>query len=80
MVKDMAGRKLTDEDTKWLEGYRAEVVRAFSKVFAGAADRFPDGDRLLRRFNEGLDSVRKAHRFGPGTKRTMSCVLHAPFS
>jgi len=63
MVKDMAGRKLTDEDITWLEGYRAEVVRAFSKVFADAADRFPDGDRLLRRFNEGLDSVRNGSSF-----------------
>lgn len=59
----MTGRKLTDEDTKWLEEYRAEVVRTFSKVFADAADRFTDGDQLLRRFNEAVDSVRNGSSF-----------------
>jgi hypothetical protein len=59
----MTGRKLTDEDIRWLEEYRAEVVRTFSKVFADAADRFTDGDRLLRRFNEAVDSVRNGSSF-----------------
>ena len=59
----MSGRMLTDEDTKGLEEYRAEVVETFRKVFADAADRFPDGDRLLRRFNDAVNSALKGLSF-----------------
>lgn len=59
----MSGRELTAEDLEWLEEYRTKVVEAFTPIFSEAAGRFPDGERLLRRFNEALDSVRGGSSF-----------------
>jgi len=54
----MPGRELTEGDLKWLEEYRTQVIEAFTPIFSEAADRFSDGERLLKRFNEALDLVR----------------------
>jgi hypothetical protein len=59
----MPRRELTEDDLKWLEQYRTHVIEAFTPIFAEAAGRFPDGERLLRRFNEALDSVRSGASF-----------------
>ncbi len=59
----MSGKALTDDQIAWLEEYRAEVVKAFTAIFTEAADRFPDGERLLRRFNEAVDAVLKGSTF-----------------
>lgn len=53
----MTGRTLTADEIQWVEGYRAEVVKAYGAIFAEEADRFPDSERLLRRFNDAADSV-----------------------
>ena len=54
----MPGRELTAEDLEWLEQYRTKVVEGFTPIFSEAAGRFPDGERLLRRFNDAVDCVR----------------------
>jgi hypothetical protein len=59
----MSGRALTEDQIAWLEEYRAEVVKAFTAVFAEAADRFRDGERLLCRFNEAVDAVLSGSSF-----------------
>jgi hypothetical protein len=59
----MSGRPLTTDQISWLEEYRLEVAQAFTAIFAAVADRFSDGERLLRRFNEAVDSVLKGSSF-----------------
>jgi hypothetical protein len=59
----MQGRELTEDDLNWLEEYRKNVTEAFTPIFSEAAARFPDGGRLLKRFNEALDSVRGGSLF-----------------
>ena len=61
--QNVSGRTLAADQIAWLEEYRAEVREAFSKVFADAADRFSDGERLLRRFDDAVDSVLKGSSF-----------------
>jgi hypothetical protein len=58
-----SGRDLTADDLEWLEEYRTKVIAGFTPVFSGAVGRFPDGKRLLRRFNETVDSVRGGSLF-----------------
>jgi hypothetical protein len=55
----MTGRTLDEDDIRWLEGYRKEVVTVYGDVFAKDTDRFPDGERLLRRFSEAVDATLK---------------------
>ena len=59
----MSGKPLADDQIAWLEEYRAEVVKAFTAIFADTKDRFSDGERLLRRFNDAVDSVLKGSSF-----------------
>jgi len=59
----MPGRELTEDDLKWLEEYRTQVIEAFTPIFSEAADRFSDGEQLLKRFNEALDLVRNGSWF-----------------
>ena len=59
----MSGKPLADDQIAWLEEYRAEVVKAFTATFADTKDRFSDGERLLRRFNDAVDSVLKGSSF-----------------
>ena len=59
----MSGSPLSSDDIQWVETYRAEVVKAFGVLFAEAADRFADGQRLVRRFNEAVDAVLKGTSF-----------------
>jgi len=59
----MSGRTLDAGDIEWLENYRAEVLKSFGTIFAEAADRFPDGERLWPRFNEAVDYVLKGSSF-----------------
>jgi len=59
----MPARELTENDLKWLEEYRTQVVDGFTPIFSEAVARFPDGQRLLRRFNEALDAVRRGSSF-----------------
>ena len=42
----MSGKPLADDQIAWLEEYRAEVVKAFTAIFADTKDRFSDGERL----------------------------------
>jgi hypothetical protein len=55
----MTDRTLDEDDIRWLEGYRSEVVKTYGDLFAKEADRFPDGEQLLRRFNEAVDATLK---------------------
>lgn len=57
------GNMLTTGDTQGLERYRLGVLEGFTPVFADAADRFAQGNKLLKRFNEALDSVRAGALF-----------------
>lgn len=59
----MLGRRLTERDIKWLEQYRNEVATRFKTFFDGSQDRFDGGERLLRRFDEALESVRQGGSF-----------------
>ncbi len=59
----MSGSTLTEDQIAGLEEYRAEVVKTFTAIFAQAGDRFRDGERLLRRFNEAVDAVPKGASF-----------------
>ena len=54
---------LTAEEVGWLEEYRSQVLKGFTSVLAGAADRFGEGERLLRRFDDAVDSVRGGSSF-----------------
>ncbi len=38
-----------------IEAYRSEVAKTFGELFAAEAGRFPDGQRLLRRFDDAVD-------------------------
>jgi hypothetical protein len=64
----MPGRELTEDDLKWLEEYRTQVIKAFTPIFSEVADRFSDGERLLKRFNEHLIWCATDHRFAQWTK------------
>ena len=55
----MPGRALTEDDIQRVEAYRADVVKTFGGIFDAEKERFPDGDRLLRRFNDAVDQVLK---------------------
>lgn len=46
---------MNSDEIEMIEGYRAAVVKTFAEVFAAEAGRFPEGQRLLRRFNEAID-------------------------
>ncbi len=59
----MSGTMLATSDVKWLEEYRSEVLKGFKPVFADALDQFAQGEQLLRRFNEAVDSVRTGALF-----------------
>jgi len=61
--EDMAVRPLTEADIKWLEQYRNEVATRFETFFDGSLDRFDGGERLLRRLDEALESVRQGGSF-----------------
>jgi hypothetical protein len=61
--REMPGRELAEDDLKWLEEYRTQVIEAFTPIFLEAADRFSDGERLLKRFNEALDLVSNGSSF-----------------
>jgi hypothetical protein len=58
----VSGNMLTTE-VEWLEEYRSQVLRGFTPVLAGAADRLAEGERLLRRFNDAVDAVRCGSSF-----------------
>jgi hypothetical protein len=45
---------MNSDEIEMIEGYRAAVVKTFAEVFAAEAGRFPEGQRLLRRFNEAV--------------------------
>jgi ketosteroid isomerase-like protein len=49
--------ELTAEDVAWVRAYASEVVKTFGKEFEAAADRFPDGQVLLDRFNAAVECV-----------------------
>lgn len=57
------GTTLTAEEIQWIGEYRLAVVKAFSSVFAEATERFLDGERLLQRFSEAVDSVLRGASF-----------------
>jgi hypothetical protein len=40
-----------------VEAYRSETVKLFDEIFGAESARFPDGERLLRRFNETVDNA-----------------------
>jgi hypothetical protein len=62
-VNEVSSRELTDDDLKWLEEYRTQVVNGFTPIFSAEEARFPDGEKLLRRFNKALDSVHSGSLF-----------------
>jgi hypothetical protein len=43
------------DEIEHLEIYRAKVATTFGEIFAAETGRFPDGQRLLQRFNESVD-------------------------
>jgi len=53
----MPGRELTEDDLKWLEEYRTQVIEAFTPIFSEAADRFSDGELFFDRFQ--TDALRR---------------------
>ena len=61
-----------------IESYRAEVMKTFAEVFAAEAGRFPDGHRLLRRFNQVVDQALAGSRLSAMSEaHNEMCVARA---
>lgn len=43
------------DEIEQVESYRTQVTTTFGEIIAAETDRFPDGQRLLRRFNDAVD-------------------------
>lgn len=50
---------LTPEGIERVENYRAEVVEVFNKAFVAELARFPDGPKLLQRFDDAVQLALK---------------------
>lgn len=52
------------DELEQVESYRTQVTITFGKIFAAEFTRFPDGQRLLRRFNDAMDRALTGLPFG----------------
>jgi hypothetical protein len=50
---------LTEDDIAWVKAHAAEVTQTFGAEFAAAGDRFKEGQVLLDRFGNAIESVLK---------------------